>query len=247
LKRYKDLTNQKFERLTVKYECGRNKHGQVLWYCECDCGGNTVVVTSYLTSGKTKSCGCLRREMSSERIKKQNISGIGKKNKLSKYEIYNDYIIGYTSNTNKELYIDTDDYNKIKNHTWYENDSGYALTRIDYKLVRMHRLILNLEEGNQEIEVDHINHNTLDNRKINLRIVNRQKNSMNKNSKGITYQQDREKWVAQIKKDNKTYYLGRFDNKEDAINARKQAEEELFGEYSYDNSLKYAEQYKIEI
>ena len=185
--------------------------------------------------------------MSSERIKKQNISGIGKKNKLSKYEIYNDYIIGYTSNTNKELYIDTDDYNKIKNHTWYENDSGYALTRIDYKLVRMHRLILNLEEGNQEIGVDHINHNTLDNRKINLRIVNRQKNSMNKNSKGITYQQDREKWVAQIKKDNKTYYLGRFDNKEDAINARKQAEEELFGEYSYDNSLKYAEQYKIEI
>jgi hypothetical protein len=70
---------------------------------------------------------------------------------------------------------------------------------------------------------------------------------MNKNSEGITYQQDREKWVAQIKKDNKTYYLGRFDNKEDAINARKQAEEELFGEYSYDNSLKYAEQYKIEI
>ena len=60
--KYKDLTNQKFERLTVKYECGRNKHGQVLWYCKCDCGGSTVVVTSYLTSGKTKSCGCLRRE-----------------------------------------------------------------------------------------------------------------------------------------------------------------------------------------
>ena len=52
----------------------------------------------------------------------------------------------------------------------------------------MHRL--NLEEGNQEIEVDHINHNTLDNEN-KFENSKSAKNSMNKNSKGITYQQDR--------------------------------------------------------
>ena len=37
-----------------------NKHGAALWNCVCDCGNECVKIGFQLTSGKTKSCGCLR-------------------------------------------------------------------------------------------------------------------------------------------------------------------------------------------
>lgn len=54
----KDLTGQKFGRLTVLQSKGLNKHGRGIWLCRCDCGDETVVTTVNLTTGKTKSCGC---------------------------------------------------------------------------------------------------------------------------------------------------------------------------------------------
>jgi len=56
-----DLTGQRFGRLTVLGpETGTNR---TRWRCLCDCGKETVVGSSFhLTSGNTKSCGCLRRD-----------------------------------------------------------------------------------------------------------------------------------------------------------------------------------------
>jgi hypothetical protein len=46
--------------LLLAVECvGSNKHGQRLWLCRCDCGGQTTVPGGALRSGNTKSCGCL--------------------------------------------------------------------------------------------------------------------------------------------------------------------------------------------
>lgn len=59
---FKDLTNQKFNKLTVKYKYGRDKHGNILWYCECECGGNNIVSSKDLKIGAIKSCGCLHQE-----------------------------------------------------------------------------------------------------------------------------------------------------------------------------------------
>ena len=47
----------------------------------------------------------------------------------------------------------------------------------------------------------------------------------------------RKKWIANITLNKKRIQLGGFENLEDAIKARKQAEERYFGEYSYDNSM----------
>ena len=58
----KDLTGQRFGRLTVIREYGRSKDGQIMWLCRCDCGGEVVVTSNHLCSGHTKSCGCLQRE-----------------------------------------------------------------------------------------------------------------------------------------------------------------------------------------
>lgn len=83
-----------------------------------------------------------------------------------------------------------------------------------------------------------------DNRKSNLRIATRQEN--NRNHKvcimntsgvtGVTWDKNRNKWIAQIHINNKNIHLGRFISFEDAVKARKKAEEKYFGEFSYDNS-----------
>lgn len=62
-----DLTGQRFGRLVVIREYGRDKHGQVTWLCKCDCGAETVVLAGNLRKENTKSCGCLSRDISRER------------------------------------------------------------------------------------------------------------------------------------------------------------------------------------
>lgn len=58
-----DLTGQRFGRLLVIREYGRTKDGKVTWLCRCDCGGEVVVISGDLRSERTKSCGCLSREL----------------------------------------------------------------------------------------------------------------------------------------------------------------------------------------
>jgi len=57
-----DLRGQRFEKLVVVKESGRNKHGRVLWECECECGEERVISSNDLRSGHTTSCGCKRTE-----------------------------------------------------------------------------------------------------------------------------------------------------------------------------------------
>ena len=56
----RDLTNQKFGKLTVLYRVKTEKTG-TFWLCECECGNTTVVSMGHLTSKHTTSCGCQKR------------------------------------------------------------------------------------------------------------------------------------------------------------------------------------------
>ena len=56
------LIGQRFGRLTVTAEAEPGKDRRRRWQCRCDCGGLTVTVAYRLTSGGTRSCGCLTRE-----------------------------------------------------------------------------------------------------------------------------------------------------------------------------------------
>jgi len=62
-----DLTGLVFNRLTVikRDEVHRGKKPK--WVCRCDCGNFTSVISSHITSGDTKSCGCFKREITRER------------------------------------------------------------------------------------------------------------------------------------------------------------------------------------
>jgi hypothetical protein len=84
-------------------------------------------------------------------------------------------------------------------------------------------------------EVDHINRVRYDNRKDNLRLADRSVNMCNTNlsvlnksgHKGVYWSKSANKWCVQITRNKKKYYLGSYDNKEDAIEARRKAEIEL--------------------
>jgi hypothetical protein len=56
----------------VLEEVGRDKCRRPLWKCECDCGNKTIVNSSSLRRGATKSCGCLQKERASESNKGKN-------------------------------------------------------------------------------------------------------------------------------------------------------------------------------
>ena len=58
----KDLTGQKFGRLTVIERSGNSNCRKTMWLCKCDCGNELTVVGENITNGRTKSCGCLRKE-----------------------------------------------------------------------------------------------------------------------------------------------------------------------------------------
>lgn len=130
--------------------------------------------------------------------------------------------------------IDLEDVDKVKQYKWSMHNIGYVCSRSNNLL--LHRLITNCDDN---MVIDHINHNKLDNRKFNLRVCTQQQNMMNQSIRntnksgcsGVYFDKICKKWIAQITIYRKTKHLGRFNTKEEAIKKRKQAEIDLFGEY----------------
>ena len=213
-----DVGGQRFGRLiAVSYDKNSKK-----WQCKCDCGKFTSVSKYKLTSGHTKSCGCLRTEMS-QNPRKQN-----------KYKTNGNITIGYL-NDGSTFIFDTDDLDNVKQYYWNQSSYGYIKAGSRQKLA-LHRLIANCPKGKV---VDHINGNIRDNRKANLRICTQHQNSMNnviaKNNTsvctGVTWDKSKNKWKAQLMYEYKNIFLGRFNTFEEACIARKAGEEKYFGEY----------------
>ena len=65
--RFLDRTNKRYGRLLVIMHKGKDIRGKHLWLCKCDCGNEKVVVSDNLSSGKSKSCGCLKKEFLSKK------------------------------------------------------------------------------------------------------------------------------------------------------------------------------------
>ena len=224
-----DLTGQKFGKLTVIKRVEDDSEAHIKWLCECECGNFITTRGTSLRSGITKSCGCLV----GDKIRELNKL----KKKYNKYDLSGDYGIGYSSNTNEPFYFDLEDYDKIKNYYWYSNHDGYMCSSENKKEIIMHRLII--DENDPEMQVDHFNRNKKDNRKENLKSVTPQHNNwnrgINQNNKsgvtGVRWNKEAQKWIAYIMRK----HLGTFNSFEDAVKARKRAEQKYFGEYSYNN------------
>lgn len=135
--------------------------------------------------------------------------------------------------------IDIDDVEKVKEIKWrLIQTNGYVCGNNKHgKDYLLHRYVMNADNN---VLIDHINGDKLDNRKQNLRTVNKSQNAMNSKKprnntsgvKGVYWDKRSEKWEASIQINMKKNCLGYFKNKEDAIQARKKAEIKFFGEYA---------------
>ena len=72
--KFKDLTGQRFGRLTVIERTENNRHGNAMWLCLCDCGNKVIVLGSDLRAGHTRSCKCLQDEVNRELHKTHGLS-----------------------------------------------------------------------------------------------------------------------------------------------------------------------------
>ena len=106
----------------------------------------------------------------------------------------------------------------------------------------MHRLLIKISKG---FETDHINRNKLDNRKVNLRRVNRSQNSINislrsnnvSGFKGVHWNKQRNKWRVKLNVNKKEIYLGLYVTQEEAALAYNQAAQKYFGEFAFLNQI----------
>jgi len=114
--------------------------------------------------------------------------------------------------------VDAEDYPRLSQYTWFAEGTPknyYAARKENGKSIKMHRQILNAPD---HLVVDHIDHNTLNNRKSNLRLATFTQNCQNQRRcshgtskyKGVCWHKKCKKWAAAIKCDGKTYHLGYF-------------------------------------
>lgn len=141
--------------------------------------------------------------------------------------------------------VDTADYEAVMKFPWRLHDFGYATN--DGHPRRMHRLVmerkLGRELGKYE-QVDHINHDRLDNRRSNLRIASNQQNGFNKRPipgtsafKGVCWVTQKQRWCASITIRNQRVHCGFFTDEVEAAYRYDQFALELFGEYAYLNLI----------
>lgn len=229
----------KYNRLTIVERVGDyiSPHGrhERQWLCKCECGGTRIATTSHLRTGLTQSCGCLQRERAYENGKAAK--------KYNEYDLSGEYGVGYTLK-GEPFYFDLTDYEKIKDYCWSLNGAGYLTANLGgNNIAFMHRYIMDCPD---DMVVDHIGggDSKNDNRRSNLRICTRYQNNMNhKVSKantsgcaGVTYINKDKRWCATIQENGNYHFLGYFINYDDAVKARKEAEEQYFGEYSRERS-----------
>lgn len=145
-------------------------------------------------------------------------------------------------NKNYFTIVDDEDFEKLSKQNWKCNPHSKRAYRVVYnhpqkpKYIYMHREITNCPEGR---EVDHINGNGLDNRKINLRIVTREQNmwnqKINKRNKsgytGVYWNKLNKNWRTRFQIGDKIIEVGSFKDKYEAVLAYERKIAEYRGEF----------------
>jgi hypothetical protein len=141
------------------------------------------------------------------------------------------------------------DYEFLNQYRWYYSKpttrkKGYIIRNVGEGKVKgvsrdvVHRMGLNYE-------IDHIDRNTFNNQRGNLREATRRQNSINSGIrsnntsgyKGVCFHQKRNKWRANTMMNNKQYFIGYYDTAKEAAKAYNETVERLYGEFAYLNII----------
>ena len=135
----------------------------------------------------------------------------------------------------------------LKNLSLCVNGNGYQQISLKKKNKTVHRLVMETFAFNiyNKRFIDHIDGNKTNNCIFNLRYATQQENNFNQKLrcdntsgyKGVLWHKKREKWVAQIYLKTKLIHIGYYNDKEDAIEARRRKARELFGCFIHSSEM----------
>lgn len=238
---FKDMTGQTFGQLTVieRTENREYPNGgkEARWLCKCSCGSMCIKLGSNLRRGYSTSCGCLK-------IPRIRDKALLRGHKGNRYEFNGDVGKCYGNTSDRFFIFDTEDYDKIKDYTWYIEKTGYVHTQLknnDVIWVQLHRLIMDCPD---DMVVDHINRKPWDNRKCNLRICTQRQNNINRRFNqaptntgvmGVTLQKSG-KYGVEMKINGKKEWFGSYNTLEEAKQVRLDVEKKYWGEFKCKNS-----------
>ena len=149
----------------------------------------------------------------------------------------------------KVAIIDDKDLALVSQYEWFAHKNGknfYAETRLPISkgriLLKMHVLIMGKKIG---FEIDHINHNGIDNRRENLRHATHSQNHQNNRPrihcsskyKGVYWHKRDKKWEVQIGLDGALFYLGRFASEQEAAILYNKSAVKMFGPFAFLNKV----------
>lgn len=161
------------------------------------------------------------------------------------------------TNSEKQVLIDEEDYDRVKDYGWYLVKNGKYKTKLAIKAslkgklatqnkkINIHRMIMNAPKNKV---VDHVNGNVFDNRKENLRICSHAKNTLNSKVhrdkkigiyKGVFWQKQHQKWMARCTFEGKVVYCGFYDSEYVAAIAYDLAAKSWHGEFARCNILSH--------
>ncbi|MDO5152576.1 MAG: transcriptional regulator [Eubacteriales bacterium] len=217
----KDLTNQRFGRLTALRRLDKKLGSSYAWLCRCDCGQLTEVSANALLQGGTKSCGCIRSEMLKKRA--GDIAG---------------------QRFGRLVALEPTEGRMGGSVVWKCRCDCGGETEVSYNsLVQGNTKSCGCLPKEHESPVSYMRY--IDGTCVEML---ERKGLRKDNTSGYTgVMAYRGKWKAQITFKGKLYNLGTYSKIEDAAKARKEAEERIFGEFLnwyYENHPKKTAQSK---
>ena len=247
----KDISDMTFGYLTARYPTDKRDRGDIVWVCECKCGKFVELPATRLLVGNTLSCGCLHGEILKRANK--NIDGTNLRQHFEGPIENPNTESGYVGVSRKR--------DKWQAHITYKGrryslGCYHDLQDAVKARARGKELVLKDAEGLLDFytELEKSFHQ-LPNRSTEPDrdfpttewVVNDTPSSAairNDNTSGHTgVVRRRNKWESKICFNGRRYFLGSFDNKEDAVAARKRAEADLHADPSQFES-KYQAEYR---
>ena len=147
------------------------------------------------------------------------------------------------------ILVDNDDYDRVKALAWTPVTKGNHTYFINNHTTRkeLHQFILGKKEN---FIIDHINQNTLDNRKTNLRHTDKSVNAYNRSIprddntsgfNGVSWSKDKNKWLARMQIGDDYKFLGYFNDKIEAVKKIDEEDTKLFGKPRRKRRLVFAD------
>lgn len=209
----KDLTGKKIGKLRLKER--KRENNRTYYLCKCDCGSSLWIRADSLTkSNPTSSCGCENTKFKPKDIKYKRFGRLVAIEITDKRDRHNGSVIWKCKC----------DCGNIKYAAEYNLSLGGVSSCG----------CLGKENSQQNISKAvkvHLEKHIVED--TNIQVISNEKPMAHNTSgvTGVTWDKTRQKWKAEIEFKKKKYYLGRYIKKEDAIKARKEAEDKLHKEF----------------